>query len=291
MKFHQPVLLKEVVQFLNIKKGKKYLDATVGGGGHTKAILKAGGHVLSIDCDPAAVEQSKRHLKRACPNAFYKIVLANFSKLKEIAVEKGFGQVQGILFDLGVSSHQLETAERGFSFQREAPLDMRMDPNLAVTAADLLNVLSKKQLYELFTQFVQERRSRAIANALVLARDLKPIKTTKQLSDLVVKIYDGRTKIRGIHSATRVFLALRMAVNSELANLEQALSQAVDLLFPAGRLLVISFHQTEDKLVKEFFKNEKRLKILTKKPIQSSREEIRENRRARSARLRVAERQ
>jgi len=291
MKFHQPVLLKEVVQFLNIKKGKKYLDATVGGGGHTKAILKAGGHVLSIDCDPAAVEQSKRHLKRACPNAFYKIVLANFSKLKEIAVEKGFGQVQGILFDLGVSSHQLETAERGFSFQREAPLDMRMDPNLAVTAADLLNVLSKKQLYELFTQFVQERRSRAIANALVLARDLKPIKTTKQLSDLVVKIYDGRTKIRGIHSATRVFLALRMAVNSELANLEQALSQAVDLLFPAGRLLVISFHQTEDKLVKEFFKNEKRLKILTKKPIQSSREEIKENRRARSARLRIAERQ
>lgn len=287
MEFHQPALLDEVIKFLNIDKDKKYLDATVGGGGHSEAILKAGGQVLSIDCDPAAVDFAKKRL--ACPNASWQIVQGNFNCLKKIAEQHGFHQVNGILFDLGVSSHQLETVERGFSWQREAPLDMRMDPSLAVTAADLLKILSKKQLNELFTRFVQEKRARAIAQAIVRARDLKPIETTKQLADLVSKIYGQRRRIRHIHPATKAFLALRMAVNSELVNLEAALPQAMELLAPAGRLLVISFHQTEDRLVKRFFKDSHNLKILTKKPVAPTAEEVMINPRARSSRLRVAE--
>ncbi len=290
MKFHQPVLLDEVIRFLNIDSQRKYLDATVGGGGHSEAILKAGGQVLGIDWDPAAVEFAKEHLSLVCPRASWQVVQANFSRLKEIAERHGFRQVSGVIFDLGVSSHQLDTVERGFSWQKEAPLDMRMDPSLAVTAADLLKILSKKQLNELFTRFVQEKRARAIAEALDRSRSLKPITTTKQLAGLVQGVYGERRKIRHIHPATKIFLALRLAVNSELANLEQALPQAVELLAPGGRLLVISFHQTEDRIVKQFFKENKELKILTKKPVTASPEEVVANPRARSARLRVATR-
>jgi len=312
MRFHTPVLLKETTDFLNIEKGKKYIDATVGGGGHTEAILKAGGKVLGIDWDPEAIEAAKRHLKTACPaplgalrgrgrrprrevsslwgpDAFWKIVRGNFGCLSEIAEKESFGKVNGILFDLGVSSHQLEVFERGFSFQADAPLDMRMDPNLAVTAADLLKVLSKKQLYALFIRFAQEKRARAIADAIVRARKIKPIETTKQLADLVVKVYGDRRKIRRIHPATKAFLALRIAVNSELENLKLALPRAVWLLKSGGRLAVISFHESEDRIVKMFFKKEKELKILTKKPITPSEEELRINPRCRSAKLRVAE--
>lgn len=289
MKFHQPVLLDEVVRFLNIDKNSQYLDATVGGGGHSEAILKAGGQVLGIDWDPAAVSFAKERLSQVCPKASWQVVQGNFSRLEEIAERHGFRQVSGIIFDLGVSSHQLDTVERGFSWQKEALLDMRMDPALAVTAADLLKILSKKQLNELFTRFVQEKRARAIAEALVRARNVKPITTTKQLADLVMRVYDDRRKIRHLHPATKVFLALRLAVNSELSNLAAALPSAVRLLAPGGRLLVISFHQTEDRLVKNFFRANRHLKILTKKPVKPSSEEIKVNPRARSARLRVGE--
>ncbi len=289
MRFHTPVLLKETIDFLNIEKGKKYIDATVGGGGHTEAILKAGGKVLGIDWDPEAIEAAKRHLRTACPDAFWKIVRGSFGYLSEIAERESFGKVNGILFDLGVSSHQLEVFERGFSFQADAPLDMRMDPGLAVTAADLLKVLSKKQLYALFIEFAQEKRAWAIADAIVRARKIKPIKTTKQLADLVVKVYGDRRKIRRIHPSTKVFLALRIAINSELENLKLALPRAVGLLKPEGRMIVISFHGSEDRIVKMFFKKEKKLKILTKKPIIPSEEELRINPRCRSAKLRVAE--
>lgn len=289
MKFHQPVLLDEVVRFLNIDKSSQYLDATVGGGGHSEAILKAGGQVLGIDWDPAAVSSAKERLSQVCPNASWQVVQGNFSCLEEIAERHGFRQVSGIIFDLGVSSHQLDTVERGFSWQKEALLDMRMDPALAVTAADLLKILSKKQLNELFTRFVQEKRARAIAEALVRTRNIKPITTTKQLADLVMRVYDDRRKIRHLHPATKVFLALRLAVNSELSNLAAVLPSAVRLLAPGGRLLVISFHQTEDRLVKNFFRENSNLKILTKKPVKPSPEEVGVNPRARSARLRVGE--
>lgn len=289
MEFHTPVLLKETIDCLNIKKGKKYIDATVGGGGHSQTILKTGGKVLGIDWDPEAIEYAKRHLRTACPNAFWIMVRGNFIHLEKIAREHDFKKVDGVLFDLGVSSHQLTRAERGFSFLKDAPLDMRMDSALGVTAADLLKVLSKKQLNALFTRFTQEKRARAIVNALVRARELKPIKRTGELADLVAKVYGEKRKIRGLHPATKVFLALRMAVNSELVNLKLALPQAVELLKPGGRLAVISFHQSEDRIVKNFFKKEKRLKVLTKKPIRPSEAEVKANPRARSAKLRAAE--
>lgn len=289
MKFHRPVLLREVVEFLNIKKRRKYIDATVGGGGHTEAIIKSGGEVLGIDWDPEAVKYAKKRLELACPGASWKIVRGNFAHLLRIAKKEGYRKVAGILFDLGVSSHQIETVARGFSFQKDAPLDMRMSPSLAVTAADLLKVLSKKQLYALFTQFAQEKRARAIADALVRARQIKPIETTRQLADLVAKVYGGKRKIKGLHPATKVFLALRIAVNSELKNLKAALPQAVELLATKGRLTVISFHESEDRIVKRFLKKEKNLKVLTKKPVIPSEEEIRINPRSRSAKLRVAE--
>jgi len=290
MNFHQPVLLAEVKNFLNIKKEEKYIDATVGGGGHAEVILKNGGKVLGIDWDPQAIEYAKRHLEKACPGAFWKIIQANFADLKEIGKREGFGEVAGILFDLGVSSHQLDSKKRGFSFQKDSFLDMRMNPSLAVTAADLLKVLSKKQLSELFVKFTQEKLAGAIADALVRARQIKPIETTKQLAALVAAVYRQKGIKRGrLHPATKVFLALRMAVNSELDNLKKALPQAVELLKPKGRLLVISFHESEDRIVKRFLKNNKQLKMLTKKPIVPTETEIKRNPRSRSARLRVAE--
>ena len=289
MVFHQPVLLNEAIKLLNIKKERKYIDATVGGGGHAEAVLKTGGRVLGIDWDPEAVRYAKEYLKKACPDTSWKITRGNFANLEEIANKEGFGKVSGILFDLGVSSYQLKTSERGFSFQKDASLDMRMDPRLAITAADLLKVLSKKQLNVLFTRFAQEKRARAIADAIVRARRIKPIETTKELVDLVTSVYGGKRKIRAIHPATKVFLALRIVVNSELENLKVVLSQALDLLKPNGRLVVISFHESEDRIVKRFLKNEKKIQILTKKPITPSEEEIRINPRSRSAKLRVGE--
>jgi len=289
MVFHQPVLLNEAIKLLNIKKERKYIDATVGGGGHAEAVLKTGGRVLGIDWDPEAVRYAKEYLKKACPDTSWKIARGNFANLEEIANKEGFGKVSGILFDLGVSSYQLKTSERGFSFQKDASLDMRMDPRLAITAADLLKVLSKKQLNVLFTRFAQEKRARAIADAIVRARRIKPIETTKELVDLVTSVYGGKRKIRAIHPATKVFLALRIVVNSELENLKVVLSQALDLLKPNGRLVVISFHESEDRIVKRFLKNEKKIQILTKKPITPSEEEIRINPRSRSAKLRVGE--
>lgn len=291
-KFHQPVLLNEVIEYLNVKEGGRYIDTTVGGGGHAERIIQKGGRLLGIDCDPEAVEFAKKRLEKDCPGAFWKIVQGNFANLSEIAQEHGFTQVNGILFDLGVSSHQLEAPERGFSFQEEGPLDMRMDPDLAVTAADLVNALSRNELNALFTRLGEEKRARAIADALVRARCLKKIQTTDQLANIVVEIYGGRRKVHGRHPATKVFQALRIAVNDELNNLKEGLLQAEKLLRPSGRLVIISFHGLEDRIVKNFFKEKSRagrLEIMTKKPIRPTEKEMDFNPRSRSAKLRAAE--
>lgn len=307
--FHQPVLLNEVLKFLDVKKGRKYIDSTVGGAGHAQAIIQKGGQLLGIDCDPEAVQASKERLQKVCPaplgaprrnvevsslrgpNALWKITLGNFSKLDEIAKRERFEKVHGILFDLGVSSHQLETAKRGFSFQNEGPLDMRLDPAFSVTAADLVNALSRKELYALFTRLGEEKRARTIADALVRARCLKKIETTTELADIIVDVYGGRKKIHHLHPATKVFQALRIAVNDELNNLKSGLFQAERLLKKQGRLVVISFHGLEDRIVKNFFKEENqagRLGIMTKKPTTPSQKEVLENPRSRSAKLRAA---
>jgi len=308
LQFHTPVLLNEVVKYLNIKPGKKYIDATIGGGGHAAAILERGGVVLGIDVDSMAVEFVKERLAAEFSifNFQFSIVQGNFRNIDKIAHEHGFGQVAGILFDLGMSSWQIEKSGRGFSFLKDEPLDMRMDPDLRVTAADLVNGLTVKELYELFTKFGEEKFSRRIAERIVSKRRLTKIQTTKQLADLISKIYGGRGSARGgcgrtrIHPATRVFQALRIAVNDELNNLREALPKSVNLLEPEGRLIVISFHSLEDRIVKDEFKRmeseSKRsakgglLRILTKKPVRATPEEIKKNPRARSARLRAAER-
>ncbi len=283
-RYHQSVLLKEIIDFLEVEPDCLYIDATVGGGGHAFEIIKRGGKVLGIDQDAAALDYlSKKHIKG--------LVLArsNFSHLYEIASKFGFTDVCGVFFDLGVSSYQLETRERGFSFQKEGPLDMRMDLQTGVTAGDLVNNLDKRRLNEVLKTYGQEKLSWAIASAVYSARQIKPIASTSELSRVVSEVY-RRHKVRGkLHPATKTFLALRVVVNSELLNLKEALPQAVDLLKIGGRLAIISFHSLEDGIVKRFFKRELRLRVLTKKPIGPGSLEIAKNPRARSARLRVAE--
>ena len=293
-RFHKPVLLKESLSYLKVKKGKKYIDATLGGGGHTLAILKLGGKVLGIDCDPEAIKAARELLSQACPprlsesnvvTASWRLARGNFVDLKAIAAKEGFGRVRGILFDLGVSSHQLDEAKRGFSFSSEGPLDMRMSPDLKVTAADLINGLTKAELYELFSKLAEEKYPRRLANFVDRARRVKPIKTGRDLADVIVKALPKQKKHRR-HPATRVFLALRILVNDELENLRKALPQAMELLGTGGRLVVISFHSKEDRIVKKFFQ-EQRVEILTRKPIRPTDREIEKNPRARSAKLRA----
>lgn len=290
--FHTPVLLQEAINGLQIQAGKNYIDATVGGGGHTFEIVKRGGMVLGIDVDEEAIEyvkleaRSKQSLrsdelkKLEVKNLI--LVPGNFRDIGEIAREHGFTQVAGILFDLGLSSHLLTTKERGFSFQEEGPLDMRMDKNLSVTAANLVNGLYEHELVYIFEKFGQERMARRIAHAICRAREIKPLETTGEL----VKIVEKAKKRRGrIHPATQIFQALRIAVNDELGSLEKALPQAVELLESGGRMVVISFHSLEDRIVKRFFREH----TLTKKPITPSEEEIARNPRASSAKLRIYE--
>ena len=287
--FHQPVLLKEVVEGLKVKKDGKYLDGTVGGGGHAQAILKLKGKILGIDCDSEALNHAREFLSStACP-ASWRLVKGNFKDLARIARENDFVPVDGVLLDLGVSLYQLKTSERGFSFNLEGPLDMRMDADLKVTAADLINGLNRGELEELFWKLGEERSARRLAEAIVENRRLKPISTSQQLVEIILKVKPRRGKI---HPATQVFQALRMAVNDELNNLKEALPGALEILKTGGRLAIISFHSGEDRIVKYFLREkteEGKLIIITKKPISPNWEEIKENPRSRSAKLRIGE--
>lgn len=288
MKYHTPVLLQEVINILDPRPGKFFIDATVGGGGHTLELLRMGARVLAIDRDPEAIE----YIKKKFPiGEGLRLVRANFSHIKKTAEEAGFSAVDGILFDLGVSSHQFEKAERGFSFMRSGPLDMRMDPDISIRALDLINNLDERRLYEIFKTYGQEKLSRSIARAICSARQVEAIETTDKLAGIIEEAVrrGGRGGLLKIHPATKVFQALRIVVNSELLNLEDALPQTVDILKIGGRLAVISFHSLEDKIVKRFFKQEKRLQVLTQKPIGPTIDEILVNPRARSAKLRAAQ--
>jgi len=283
---HKPVLLDQVLQFLKVKPGESYLDCTLGSAGHSLEILKKGGHLYGLDIDPLALKRAKTKLNKFAPENSFHLTKANFNQLKALAKKLGVTTLAGILMDLGLSSEQLADINRGFSFNLNSPLDMRADPDYQVTAADLVNGLNKGELQELFQKLGQEQHSLKIAKAIVNTRLNSPIITTKQLADLVLSVKKRRSKI---HPATQVFQALRIAVNDELNNLKAVLPQAVDLLKPKGRLVVISFHSLEDKIVKDFIKSHPKLKNLTPKPITPSREEIVENPRSRSAKLRCAE--
>ena len=260
--FHESVLTKEAIDFLRVKRGDLYIDATLGAAGHTREILKKGGKVLAIDRDPEStkfVETLK--LKNL------KVVNNNFSHIYKIAIEFGITKVSGILFDLGVSSHQIKDAKRGFSFRKNGPLDMRMEPNLAVTAADIVNNFEKRRLYEIFQNFADERLSRPIADAIFSTRQIKRISSTGELAQIIREVYARHKLKTKTDPATKVFQALRIIVNSELLNLEEGLLQTEKLLIQEGRLVVISFHSLEDAIVKRFFKGSKELKVLTKSPM------------------------
>jgi 16S rRNA (cytosine1402-N4)-methyltransferase len=306
---HTPVLLGAVGEALNLAPGATCIDGTLGGGGHAAAMLAAiqpGGRLLGIDADPAALRAADARLAAlpaaADPPASYTLVHGNFVNIGAIAHTHTFDAVDGILLDLGVSSHQLDTAERGFSFSAAGPLDMRLDPTQGPTAADLLASLDERELADVIYRYGEERKSRRIARFIVEERQRQPLSSTAQLAALVARALGGPPRRGGIHPATRTFQALRIAVNRELEHLEAALPQAVELLRPGGRLAVISFHSLEDRIVKTFFRAESgyggseapdrpvRLRIITRKPIGASDDEQQANPRSRSARLRVAER-
>ncbi|MDO8621237.1 MAG: 16S rRNA (cytosine(1402)-N(4))-methyltransferase RsmH [Candidatus Levybacteria bacterium] len=294
--FHTSVLLKEIISGLNVQKNKNYIDATIGGGGHSFEILRLGGIVLGIDCDKDAIdyvgENWKLESKRCgIPEKNLILVKGNFRDLDKIAHLNNFDKISGIIFDLGVSSHQLGAAQRGFSFQKEGPLDMRMDQDLNLTAKDFIYALTKGELYELFTKLGEESNAREFSNLIVMARGVKPIETTRDLAMIFEKIPSRR--VWGINRATKIFQALRIAVNDELNAIREALPKAVNMLEDEGRILVISFHSLEDRIVKRAFLEfeEKNMgKIITKKPITPTKEELGINRRSRSAKLRIFER-
>lgn len=294
MKYHIPVLVNEILEILNVSEGKKFIDCTLGDGGHTLEILKRGGFVYGFDVSGTSLERAKKRIEELGYKDLFMPINSNFSNLEEEAKRHNIQEVDGILYDLGYSTYQLETEDFGLSLQKDAPLDMRLDKNLSVLAMDFINVLSEKELARLFFEFGQENQAKKFARAIVKARNLKKIQTTKQLADLVSEISSGYEHGR-IHPATRIFQALRIAVNQELENLESSLPQAVNLLkkpieqLPGGRIAVISFHSLEDKIVKAL-QNDSRLMELFKKPLVPGFEEIKLNRKARSAKLRAYER-
>src|SRR3989344_358747 len=301
---HEPVLLNEVLEALRVKeiaRSKKacYIDATVGLGGHTREIVKAGARVLGIEADLYSLEIARERLKEACPTlesddhfqGSFILTHGNFIEIEKIAKDNGFESVEGILFDLGISSFQLEGKNAGFSFQDPlAPLDMRIDPvSNKVKASDLLKVLNETQLIELFTVVLNTAKSRLVAKAIVRERAKKDIQTVGDFLYTIRGIFRPK---RGQNVATLPFLALRIAVNSELENLKITLPAAFNLLNLGGKLVVICFHSGEDRIVKHFFITKEKkgvARLLTKKPIVPSYEEIQRNPRARSAKMRILE--
>lgn len=284
---HVPVLLKEALEHLNVQKGKKYIDATLGGGGHSREIVNAGGIVLGIDCDPTAMENAENSEWRT-QHTGNKVVLGNFRNIRDIAWAKGFEKVNGIIFDLGMSSFEIDESGRGFSFRRDEPLDMRLDLSLGVTAADLLNGLSQKELARILSEYGEERLSSVLSREIVARRRGQPWLKTLELADLVSRVYAQKGIChQKIHPATRTFQALRIAVNDELGALTIALEDSIGLLAKGGRLVVISFHSLEDRIAKSL-REDGRLQVVAENVLPPA-EEVASNLRSRSAKMRVYE--
>ncbi len=328
---HVPVLLNEVIAALEPKSGMNFVDCTLGDGGHAEAILEKiapSGKLLGIDADPESLLRAKQYLYRFGERAMY--VRDNFVHMKKIVAENNFGHVDGILMDLGWSSPQFAERGRGFSFEKDEKLDMRYDPNChseggtteeslahlengqrsliplrmtCETAAEIVNGYSETELNHIFKTYGEEKLYKEIAEAIVATRNKEQgtnnkIETTKQLVDIILEVYRNKlnsTKeipwIGGIHPATKVFQALRIEVNQELAVLKEVLPQLVEILSPGGRLAVITFHSLEDRTVKQFFQTiaHKQIKLINKKPLTASAKELADNSRSRSAKLRVVE--
>ncbi len=299
--FHIPVMSERVLDLLITRKEGIYIDCTLGGGGHSEEIIKKiypDGLLIGLDQDIEALEFSRERLSKNQDRVV--IVKSNFNDLKLLLQDLGINQVTGVLFDLGLSSYQVDTKVRGFSFLEENLLDMRMDLSRKIDARYIVNQYSEQELVEIFSKYGEERFSRSIARMIVKKRKEKRIETTRQLAELVTNIYARFKKKRwNIHPATRVFQALRIEVNRELEILSKALIDSVKQLEPNGRICVISYHSLEDRIVKHSFRemarddfinlNKYGVKVMSKKPIYPSEDEIKENHRARSAKMRVAE--
>ncbi len=291
---HKSVLLDSVLSHLNLSPGQIVFDLTIGSGGHAEAILqriKPNGLLIGLDQDKAAVERARKRLQET--GGKFTLHHLNFRFLDQALSSLNIEQVNVVLLDIGVSTDQLEESDRGFSFMREGPLDMRMDQDQSQTAQHLIYGLSERELTQIFGELGEERYARRIAHQIVSERAKSPIKTTIDLKNIVEKVVPSKYRFGRIHPATRIFQALRIAVNDELNALTEALPKAFGVLKPAGRLAVISFHSLEDRIVKHFFVKEKNLgegKIITKKPVEATEAEVTENPKARSAKLRVIER-
>ncbi len=305
--FHTPVMLKEAVDSLNCKPGCVYLDGTVGGGGHACQILKKtapDGTLIGIDADDDALAESDHRLRLFGNRKV--LVKGNFADIAEILADLNIKKVDGILLDLGVSFHQLKTAERGFSFSLSAPLDMRMDRSRSPSAYGIVNTFSDRKLERIIREYGEEIMAGRIVRAILARRQISPIKTTGELAAIVVRALPPQLKRKRKHPATKTFQALRIAVNDELSNLHKAINDGIDVLNKGGRFSIISFHSLEDRIAKNLFRSwekgcicpsdfpictcgrKPKLKVLTRKPIIPCDAELAVNPRARSARLRTA---
>ena len=308
MKFsHQPVLLRETIEHLNLKPNGIYVDCTLGAAGHSTAILAAEPTVrlIGIDQDPQALERAS--LRLAAYTGQVTLVQDNFRNLERILDGLGIGKVDGVLMDIGVSSPQLDDADRGFSYQQDAPLDMRKDPNQPIDAKTIVNTYSAEELTKIIKMYGEERWASRISDFIVRERKRAPLETTGELVDLIKRAIPAKARATGPHPARRTFQALRIAVNDELNALQQGLEQAVEVLAAQGRLAVITFHSLEDRIVKNFFQEmlgkcicppdfpvcvcgrTPQGRLVTRGPLLPSQEELEDNPRSRSAKLRVLE--
>ncbi|WP_175638838.1 16S rRNA (cytosine(1402)-N(4))-methyltransferase RsmH [Metabacillus schmidteae] len=305
---HTTVLLKETVDGLNIKEDGIYVDCTLGGAGHTSYLLSKlskEGHLYAFDQDDVALKNAKEKLSAYEGQVTF--IKSNFRYLTEELAELGVEKVDGIVFDLGVSSPQLDTPERGFSYHHDAPLDMRMDQQSDISAYEVVNTWTYEELVKIFFRYGEEKFSKQIARKIESQREIQPIRTTGELVDIIKDAIPAPARRKGGHPAKRIFQAIRIAVNDELKVFEEAIEQSIELLNPQGRVSVITFHSLEDRICKSAFKDaatppelprnmpfipegyEPKVKIITRKPILPSEQELEENNRARSAKLRIAE--
>ncbi len=304
---HKPVLFYETVDALAVNPDGVYVDCTLGGAGHSSLLLSrlTTGKLIALDQDVAAIENAKVRLKEY--EGKFQLFHTNFENVGEVLDQAAPDGIDGAMIDLGVSSHQLDTPERGFSYHHDAPLDMRMDPSAPLSAKDVVNSYSQSDLCRILSQYGEEKRASAIARAIVIQREIKNIETTLELAEIIKSAFPPKERFEGKHPARRSFQAIRIEVNRELDVIPKTLAQLVDRLRPGGRLAVITFHSLEDRLVKECIKGytdgctcprdfpvcvcgfEPKLVNLTRKPIIPSKEEEKENPRSRSAKLRVAE--
>jgi 16S rRNA (cytosine1402-N4)-methyltransferase len=301
--YHRPVLLREVLDYLRPGPGKTFLDGTIGGGGHTRALLEAGAEVIGVDQDPDAISESMSLLADFAERLT--LIRSNFVDVTRYLTGMGVSGFDGILIDLGISSHQLDSPQRGFSFQQSGPLDMRMGPNVPRKASDLVNFASEAELTRIFRDYGEEPAARRVAAEIVRTRVSHPFSTTAELAQAVETVLPRRGPR---HPATRIFQALRIAVNDELGTIERALPQLAEWVAPGGRFAIIAFHSLEDRLVKQFFRKVTQewmdrpewpepkpnpsfgFRSITSRPVEPSEKELADNPRSRSAKLRVIER-